>query len=97
MMHQRPYRLTKYHENDAEREEEQHSSNVHILDLKTLTAVSMPTLNRHRPKFRTHRHNLFTWLDERVPAKLFPEFWSKAIRQSYLQLLTRAGSEVAKF
>jgi hypothetical protein len=35
------YRLIKYkfHEKDGEREEERQSSNVHILDLKTLTAV----------------------------------------------------------
>ena len=35
------YRLIRYafHEDDAERDEEQQSSNVHILDLKTLTAV----------------------------------------------------------
>jgi len=35
------YRLIKYkfHEKDAEREEEQQASSVHILDLKTLTAV----------------------------------------------------------
>ena len=35
------YRLIKYkfHENDAEREEEEQCPNVHILDLKTLTAT----------------------------------------------------------
>jgi len=35
------YRLIKYkfHEDDAERDEEQQSSDVHVLDLKTLTAV----------------------------------------------------------